>query len=288
MNNYRDIVNDLISEEKSSRLVTPYIEFIKFDPEEISKLKDKDIIEIIKPIKNFDKFNIGTYVKPEWGKVYKVEDKQYFQNFEDWPLLNTLTDEQIKDLAHSKDTMFISLKLVRVRKKDVVRYFYDFEFDESPEYGIKPISVGIVDEDGHELYLVNKEYDWNECKNDWLKEHVKPFVDQIPVYLYVTKKEMAKRILNFIKPNATKDIKLYGYYSDYDHVCLCQLFGKMTDLPKDMPQYTIDLIQYINYFGINIDDLKITNTDEHDALADAKWNKQVYNALKEKYGSKYL
>jgi len=38
-------------------------------------------------------------------------------------------------------------------------------------------------------------------------------------------------------------VEFYGYYSDYDHVVLCWLFGKMINLPKGFPMYTIDLKQ---------------------------------------------
>ena len=38
-------------------------------------------------------------------------------------------------------------------------------------------------------------------------------------------------------------IQLYGYYSAYDHVALSWIFGKMIDLPKGFPMYTIDLKQ---------------------------------------------
>jgi len=41
-------------------------------------------------------------------------------------------------------------------------------------------------------------------------------------------------------------INLYGYYSAYDHVALCWLFGKMINLPKGFPMYTRDLKQMMD------------------------------------------
>ena len=96
----------------------------------------------------------------------------------------------------------------------------------------------------------------------------------------------------------------YGYYSDYDHVALCWLFGKMIDLPKGFPMYTIDLKQMldekISQDNLEINGVKIPNynldkkiqtiknitnypkqTNEHNALADAKWNKELYEFLKD-------
>lgn len=109
-------------------------------------------------------------------------------------------------------------------------------------------------------------------------------------------------------------IEFYGYYSDYDHVALCWLFGKMVDLPKGFPQYTRDLkqtlddkVSYLMSTGYNkdwvkfkdgqknekydasFDDclnrLKLTSTyprpcNEHSAIHDAKWNKELYDFLK--------
>jgi len=94
-------------------------------------------------------------------------------------------------------------------------------------------------------------------------------------------------------------IDIYGYYSDYDWVAFCWLFGKMMDLPKGFPMYCKDLKQIIDdkfntnkYPEFKIDgldswlkDLKKhpdypKQTNEHNALADAKWNYELYKFLK--------
>lgn len=94
--------------------------------------------------------------------------------------------------------------------------------------------------------------------------------------------------------------KLYGYYSDYDHVALCWIFGKMIYLPKGFPMYTIDLKQimdekvedYSDHFSngnesfetklswIKNKDNYPKQTSEHNALADARWNKKLHEFLK--------
>lgn len=102
--------------------------------------------------------------------------------------------------------------------------------------------------------------------------------------------------------------KLYGFYSSYDHVSLCWLFGKMIDLPKGFPMYTIDLKQILdekvenaifstrNKFGFVDSTTKKYSleeklnkvkqhpdypkqTNEHSAICDAKWNKQLHEFL---------
>lgn len=107
----------------------------------------------------------------------------------------------------------------------------------------------------------------------------------------------------------------YGYYCDYDWVVFCWLFGKMIDLPKGFPMYCKDLkqeldkvvinlpkelfrklecnicthnvLQYLEETGVafNLDfRLKMLKNkhpeypvkkDEHNALVDARWNKEL-------------
>ena len=134
-----------------------------------------------------------------------------------------------------------------------------------------------------------------------------------------TNKQIAQEIKEFVGTEETignweqvKDkmnTQFYGYYADYDWVVFCWLFGKMIDLPKGFPMYCIDLKQVsdetlirlineenkkapLHYTGvpkwkkfINDYDIikKLPNypkqSNEHNALADARWNKQLYNFL---------
>lgn len=52
--------------------------------------------------------------------------------------------------------------------------------------------------------------------------------------------------------NQYDPVEFYGYYSAYDHVVLCQLFGKMIDLPTGFPMYTIDLKQELDRMALII------------------------------------
>lgn len=98
----------------------------------------------------------------------------------------------------------------------------------------------------------------------------------------------SKRVHNNPTP-----IEFYGYYADYDWVVFCSLFGKMMNLPRGFPMYCKDLKQsydeqevggiYDYPFGLK--SLKDHNnypkqTNEHNALADAKWNYELYKFLK--------
>lgn len=104
-------------------------------------------------------------------------------------------------------------------------------------------------------------------------------------------------------------IEFYAYYADYDWVVFCWLFGKMMDLPNGFPMYCKDLKQmldekesvlknnegkieikgsYVESVGafecFNFNSLKnIPNypkqENEHNALADARWNKKLHEFL---------
>ncbi len=103
-----------------------------------------------------------------------------------------------------------------------------------------------------------------------------------------------------------KPCKFYAYYADYDWVVFCWLFGKMIDLPNGFPMYCNDLKQELDTYienkwlpdsiaymkGINDNvtfDLALEKlqglpeypkqTNEHNALADAKWNYELYKFL---------
>jgi hypothetical protein len=108
-----------------------------------------------------------------------------------------------------------------------------------------------------------------------------------------TNAEIAEKVKEFVYNQNDEDkyynelsvmpIELYGYYSAYDHVVLCWLFGKMIDLPKGFPMYTIDLQQMLD----EIHDQPVKNhmsypkqANEHNALSDAIFNRELYNFIK--------
>ena len=76
--------------------------------------------------------------------------------------------------------------------------------------------------------------------------------------------------------------EFYAYFSAYDWVVFCWIFGKMIDLPKGFPMYCKDLKQIMDEKGLD-SKWKEENcpdpVNEHSALADAKWNFELYNKL---------
>ena len=149
-----------------------------------------------------------------------------------------------------------------------VRYYLDTEFNERP-HTIELISIGIVCEDGRELYLKSSEIDWGAA-NSWVLENVKPIVDGMPG---MPRSEIRDRVLELVG-NDTPEF--WGYYADYDWVVFCWLFGAMVDLPKGWPMYCRDLKQLSSHTGIRPPPQR---AGHHDALQDARWVAEAHRYI---------
>lgn len=191
-------------------------------------------------------------------------------------------------------------------------YCYDTEFLEDGKT-IDLISIGIVCEDGREYYAINSDADWDRIRrNDWLMDNV---VRHLPTHstgevkkrqgfgatgwswggidmrspLVKPKWVIANEVREFIVGDlAARDESvseeelpvLWAYYGAYDHVALCQLWGRMIKHPRFMPMYSHDLMQEMRRLGVSNTAVPKPNT-AHDALADARWNWQMFNKLRE-------
>lgn len=166
-----------------------------------------------------------------------------------------------------------------------MKYFYDTEFIEDGKT-IDLISIGIVAEDGREYYAISTEFKAKRA-SDWVKENVLKHLPPQrvnPMYesprlveesrAWKSRQRIKEDIINFIGDDKPE---FWAYYADYDHVALCQLFGKMIDLPKGYPMYTRDIKQLCDSVG-NLP-LPEQGKGEHHALADARWTKQAYEFL---------
>ena len=149
-------------------------------------------------------------------------------------------------------------------------------------------------------------------KNTEIKNNYKVLKKLINKY-GKTNKQIAEEVkeftyvnLNYIDyKNINSNIQFYGYYSAYDWVAFCWLFGKMIDLPNGFPKYCIDLKQEMDRIlikknlplrGVFVNpnknlDTKLKEiksyknypeqTNNHHALSDAKWNYELYKFLQQ-------
>lgn len=143
-------------------------------------------------------------------------------------------------------------------------------------------------DDGREYYAVSTEFDtYKVARNWWLMENVMTSIDhQIvfvdtelqPFNLIITddaaksRQQIANDIVEFVRPYK-RNFEWWAWYGAYDHVALCQLFGKMIDLPKDFPMMTMDIKQEQRRKKVPHDQMPQQPEGKHNALADARWNK---------------
>ena len=96
-----------------------------------------------------------------------------------------------------------------------------------------------------------------------------------------TRDQMRKEILEFMhNPLKYEDRpEIWGWYGSYDMLLLCQIFGKAINASTHFRMGFMDIKQYAERLG-NPELPKITD-GKHNALADAKWHKQMYDYLVE-------
>lgn len=173
-----------------------------------------------------------------------------------------------------------------------MKIYYDCEFLEDGRT-IDLISIGMVAEDGRELYAVAEEIEADPlheriCRDRWIMANVVPHLPlrardgieqpraQHPGRFYLDSHDnriMPRRMIrNAVREfilAAAPDVELWAWYGAYDHVALAQLFGRMIHLPDGVPMYTRDLRQEYDRLGAP-DGLPEQSEGEHDALADAR------------------
>lgn len=156
-----------------------------------------------------------------------------------------------------------------------MRYYIDTEFRERPGT-IELISIGIVAEDGRELYAENAFFNWHDVPtDDWLQENVRPHLTgdrTIPAVI-------RERVLQFAPPD--KRPEFWGYFADYDWVVFAWLFGRMIDLPKGYPMWCRDVKQEMARLRLRKDDMPDFTYDgaAHNALADAHFHRHLHREV---------
>lgn len=175
-----------------------------------------------------------------------------------------------------------------------MKIFYDCEFLENGST-IRLISIGMVREDGTSIYRVVRDYELlkDVYAHDWLRANVfpslpatvgldgEPYWDELHRDWHkravTSREQIALDIKSFVLN--TPNPELWAYYGAYDHVALCQLYGRMIDLPKGFPMYTNDLKSELVRFGSPW--VPEQTEGAHNALSDAIWNKNIYDYLQE-------
>lgn len=180
-----------------------------------------------------------------------------------------------------------------------MKIFYDTEFLEAGAgYPLHLISIGMIREDGAELYCINAEFNPDALLiHPW---HVENTVPLLPIREIPTATRAVGRQLVWDKEDPiyedhawTRDgirdkvrafvgdnPELWAWYGAYDHVAFAQLWGTMSQMPRDIPFYTNDLRQW--HVQLGEPELPPKCAHQHHALADARWNAKVWRTLNER------
>jgi hypothetical protein len=162
----------------------------------------------------------------------------------------------------------------------VVRFFIDTEFIEDGST-IDLISLAVVEE--HEslaFYQCNSDAKLH-LASDWVQQNVLPHLPPLGVPPWNGHAGIALDLIDYVSSYVEDGvaIEFWGYFSDYDWVAVCQLFGKMIDLPEGWPMFCMDLKQLMVLKGVQKSDLPQQDGAEHNALNDALWNRKVFQYL---------
>ena len=174
-----------------------------------------------------------------------------------------------------------------------MKVFFDTEFLDDGRT-IDLISIGMVRADGKEYYAVNVNMPWVRIVNhEWLNENVVPHLPVLENGSFLDWEHKDVKPHHVIKNeieaflfeaslDSSSPLELWSWYAAYDHVALAQLWGPMSELPPVIPQYTNDIRQEFQRYGnpavpghLTQDDMP----DAHNALADAKYHKRLYEYI---------
>lgn len=178
-----------------------------------------------------------------------------------------------------------------------MRYFYDTEFRTDDKY-LEPISIGMVDENDKEFYAVfnSNEFDFDLAwQDEWLKENVLISIYEehegtrddasyenvrgvFDVYGQ-SKEEIKQGIIAYVGDETPE---FYDYYGAHDWTIFCFIFSGMLELPENYPMFSMDLKQMMESLELTKEWKQEVCPDpegEHNALIDAKWNKDLFDCI---------
>lgn len=207
----------------------------------------------------------------------------------------------------------------------MTKYFVDSEFIDTGDK-IDLISIGLVCEDGREIYMQSVDFDPTKA-SEWVKENVLSHLihcgrtlqtpgdrdrdyharqggqctfteparaitglrgvkmaDAWIIGAYAecpwrTREQIRNEVKAFCNPEQYGKPEFIGWCCSYDHVALCQLFGTMMDLPAGWPHYMRDLQHVLDDRSITDELLPEQDEQLHNALADAKHIKRIWQFL---------
>lgn len=158
-----------------------------------------------------------------------------------------------------------------------MRIYFDSEFDNTKDPYVL-ISIGMITEAGDEFYAVSNAFNPDTCST-WVKDNV---LNQLPhKSTWQSPEIIRKEILNFVartcQENGVTAPQFWAYYASWDFMLLMQLMGGWNNWPTNWPFYVNDLRSYMDWTKVHSLPQQIGS--QHDALEDARWNKQAHEYI---------
>lgn len=139
------------------------------------------------------------------------------------------------------------------------------------------ISIGMVAEDGRELYCELSDYDYSQV-DDWIRDNV---VSALYGTNPIKKEELALAIEGFLEPY--ESVEIWSDCLAYDWVLFNQIWGHAMQVPKKIYYIPFDICTFFKIKGIdpdiNREDFSGFTGKKHNALHDAKVIKACYEKL---------
>lgn len=121
-----------------------------------------------------------------------------------------------------------------------------------------------------------KEYTDNGTRLDWELD----MTDRDVKPKWVIANEVRQYFLDRLDTDDPQNpMQLWANYGAYDHVRLMQLWGPMVARPSFLPMFTRDLQQFAADLGVPEEDFPKQESGEHDALADARHDWEIWKFL---------
>ena len=155
------------------------------------------------------------------------------------------------------------------------KVFMDCEFT-GLHQGTTLISIGMIAEDGRELYCELNDYDKSQI-DDWLKDNV---IANLHNTNLINTEQLRKAIEEFIEPYDT--VEIWSDCLSYDWVLFNQIWGHAFNIPKAIYYIPFDLCTLFKVKGIDPDVSRekyagmTKGSQKHNALWDAKVIRECY------------
>lgn len=183
-----------------------------------------------------------------------------------------------------------------------MRIYFDTEFT-GLQKNTSLVSIGLVSDDGKELYLEFTDYVKEQC-DEWIKDNVlnntimsgdSDILDIVldeTNYHKGTKEELKGVLLHWL--HQFDSVELVSDVCHYDMVLFIDIFGTAFDLPKNVCPVCYDINSDIaKEYNISVQEAfdmsretilqeldRVVKGSKHNSLYDAKVTKEIYNSLR--------